>query len=99
MRRPTFPSSLPLLIFAALAAAGPGFAADWPQWRGPGRDGLAPGFQAPAHWPAALTKVWSVEVGPGHSGPAVAGGRVFVLTRQGGDEVVAARDLATGKEL
>lgn len=90
---------IPALLLSILLAPLPALAADWPQWRGPGRDGVAPGFQAPAKWPAAPTKVWSVEVGAGHSGPAVAGGRVFVHARQGDDEVIAAHDLATGKQV
>ena len=36
-------------------------------------------------------------MGEGHSSPVVAGGRVFIFTRVGEDEVVSALDLATGK--
>jgi hypothetical protein len=57
-------------------------AADWNQWRGPGRDGLAPGFQVPASWPNELTLQWKLEVGSGHSPPVVAGDQVFVLSRR-----------------
>ena len=73
-------------------------AADWPQWRGPGRDGVAT-FTAPKAWPAKLTKVWSVEAGGGHSSPVVAGGKVYLHARQGKDETVSAFDLASGKLL
>jgi outer membrane protein assembly factor BamB len=61
----------------------PAVAADWPQWRGPGRDGVwsedriteqLPGPQLPIRWRA--------EIGPGYSGPTVAGGRVFVMDRR-----------------
>ena len=38
-------------------------AQDWPQWRGPARDGAIAAFKEPATWPAALTKRWQVDVG------------------------------------
>jgi hypothetical protein len=40
----------------ALLAASHVLAQDWPQWRGPGRDGKAAGFKAPESWPKALTR-------------------------------------------
>jgi len=74
-------------------------AADWPQWRGPARDGSAPEAALPAPLPDALRQVWRVEVGEGHSSPVVAGDRVFIHARQGDAEVVRALELATGKEV
>ncbi|MCZ6727878.1 MAG: PQQ-like beta-propeller repeat protein, partial [Acidobacteria bacterium] len=76
------------------------FAGDWPQWRGPERDGVAaPGAVLPTDLPAQLRRVWQVEVGPGYSGPVVVGDRVYVHSRQGSDEIVRALDLADGLEL
>ena len=72
--------------------------ADWPQWRGPQRDGSAP-FTVPQQWPPALTKRWEMRVGVGHSSPVVAGNRVFIHTREGDREVTRALDLKSGKEL
>jgi outer membrane protein assembly factor BamB len=83
------------LAAVSMASAAP--AADWPQWRGPARDGVAASFRAPKTWPEKLGKVWSVEVGSGHSSPVVAGGKVFLHSRQGENEVVSALDLASGK--
>lgn len=77
-----------------LAQAAP----DWPQWRGPRRNGVAT-FQAPVKWPSALTKQWEVTVGLGHSSPVVSGDRVVIHTRQGEREVTRALDLASGKEI
>jgi outer membrane protein assembly factor BamB len=71
--------------------------ADWPQWRGPNRDGSAPSFVTPKTWPEALTQKWKVEVGLGYASPVVVGDRVFAFTRQGEDEVVTAMEAATGK--
>ena len=72
--------------------------ADWPQWRGPKRDGSVLAA-LPATWPASLSKRWEVEVGSGYSSPVIAGNRVVVHARQGEQEIVRALDLASGKEL
>lgn len=74
-------------------------AADWPQWRGPARDGHAP-WAAAAAWPAkAPAPRWKVPAGAGYAGLCVAGGKVFVHDRVGGKERVRALDAATGKVL
>lgn len=83
------------VIFLSSAAA----AQDWPQWRGAARDGHLTSFAAPASWPQALEKVWSVEVGTGYASPVVAGGRVYLFSRRGDDEVVSAFELQTGRAL
>lgn len=55
---------------------------DWPQWRGPKRDGvwretgIVERFDKPA-----LEPVWRAEIGGGYCGPTVAEGRVFVTDR------------------
>jgi outer membrane protein assembly factor BamB len=55
---------------------------DWPQWRGPNRDGqwnetgLIESFASKE--PAPL---WRAPIGPGYNGPVVAAGRVFVMDR------------------
>jgi outer membrane protein assembly factor BamB len=82
--------------FALVAAAATG---EWTQWRGPDRSGVARAAVT-ARWPpGALTRAWSVEVGEGHSGPLISGDRVYVHTRVGGDEVIAAHALADGRRL
>jgi len=79
--------------------AGVGAAAEWPQWRGPGRDGQAAGAAAPQAWPKELKPRWRVEVGVGHASPVVSGGLVYQFARQGEDEVLVALDAATGREV
>lgn len=74
-------------------------AQDWPQWRGPNRNGAASGFVAPETWPKALTQKWTVAVGSGDATPALVGGKLYTFTRQGGDEVTLCLDAATGKEI
>ena len=85
-----------LFLLLALVAV----AADWPQWRGPARDGHAPGVKLQATWPADPPKPrWAMPVGQGYSGPAVAGGRVFIMGRDAGEEACLCFDAASGKPL
>ena len=72
---------------------------EWPQWRGPNRDGVAAAFTPPPTWPAQLTKKWEANVGLGHASPVISGNRVVVHSRQGTREVITAFDLASGKQL
>lgn len=75
-------------VFLAGLAACAG-AEDWPQWRGPHRDGVATGFTEPKTWPEKLQLKWKVEVGEGHSSPVVADDKIYIHTRRGEREVVA----------
>ena len=81
------------LILAALSAL---HAQDWPQWRGPSRDGIVPAEAVPKAWPEQLARKWTQEIGEGYSSPVVAAGRVYVHSRQKTDEVVSAFDAASG---
>jgi hypothetical protein len=78
----------------------PGRAADWPQWRGPNRDGSVPGVTVPEKWPRTLKEEWKVLVGESVSSPVVVANRIYIHTRQKADEeIVLCLDLDTGKEL
>lgn len=89
---------LPLIVLLAELTV---TAADWPQWRGPSRDGH---YAGPA-WPTQLSqtniqKIWRAELGPGYSGPIVSSNTVFVTeTKSKKWEIVTALDRATGKVL
>ncbi|HVL68201.1 MAG TPA: PQQ-binding-like beta-propeller repeat protein [Vicinamibacterales bacterium] len=74
-------------------------AGDWNQWRGPGRDGIAASFTAPAAWPDQPTQVWKVNAGVGHSSPVVSGSRVYLFSRIGEQEVMTAYEAATGRQV
>ena len=74
-------------------------AQDWPQWRGPNRDGKVKGFTAPRKWPKELTQKWKVTVGSGDSTPALVGDKLYVFARQGADEVTLCLNAGDGKEL
>ena len=86
-----------LMLFATSSVAMA--IADWPQWRGPNRDGLVSDASIPRAWPKELKQEWKVTVGVGHASPVVANGRVYVFARQGEEEVLLCLDLATGKEI
>src|SRR5437870_3773698 len=72
---------------------------DWPQWRGPNRDGVVHGVNIPKQWPKTLKEEWNVTVGDGVASPVVVGGNVYVLARQKGDEIAFCLDLQSGKEI
>jgi len=72
-------------------------ALDWPQWRGPNRDGSLASFAEPKSWPENLTRQWKIEVGTGYATPIVVGNRVYAFTRQEENEVMRALDAANGK--
>ena len=60
-----------------LLATLPGWAADWPQWRGLHRDAVWRETGMPEVFPSGGLKVrWRGSVGPGHASPVVANGRV-----------------------
>ena len=57
-------------------------AADWPQWRGPNRDGLWPETGILRKFgPEQLRARWRTKISNGYSGPTVAAGRVYVTDR------------------
>jgi outer membrane protein assembly factor BamB len=81
---------------ALTVAAG---AADWPQWRGPGRDGTSQETGLLKEWPKEGPKLlWQVkDVDFGYSTPAVVGGRLYLLSNKGmEDEFVQAREVKDG---
>jgi len=85
-----------ILIFSACACA-----ADWPQYLGPDRDSTSTETGILRAWPEEGPRVlWTIPLGPGFGGPAVVGGKVYLLDR---DEEVGDTlrcfDLASGKEL
>jgi outer membrane protein assembly factor BamB len=90
-----------LMVFAAVDAAG---AEDWPQWRGPNRDGACHERGLLESFPADGLQVrWRVPVGWGFSSPIVSQGRVYVadslLAQPQAKEQLHCFDEETGDEL
>jgi outer membrane protein assembly factor BamB len=90
-------AALVLALLGGLASVAPG--ADWPQFRGPSRDGTSAEKGLLATWPEkGPPLVWDMEVGEGYSGPVVAGGRLILFHRLGDQEVVQCLDAANRKK-
>jgi outer membrane protein assembly factor BamB len=67
-------------VLCAWLVQGSGTAADWPQWRGPNRDGISKEHEWLSEWPAAgPTLLWKAKVGRGHGSVAVVGDRLYAL--------------------
>jgi outer membrane protein assembly factor BamB len=86
-----------LLILSSLTAS----AAEWPQWRGPNRDGISVETGLLSSWPQnGPPVVWKTEgLGEGYSSLAIAGGKIYTQGQRGRQEFVLAFDVKTGKKL
>src|SRR6476659_10456916 len=75
---------------------------DWPQWFGPKRDGVWREDGILEKFPADGPKrLWKTPIGAGYTGPAVAGGFVYVMDRVPDQPIKgnpAAGASTTGKE-
>ncbi len=86
--QPQILGKLPMRIQLLLLVALPIISAtvrgeDWPQWRGPNRDGVWMAENIVDELPdGQLPLAWSVELGAGYCGPTVANGRVYVMDRK-----------------
>ena len=85
-----------VFLFASLFVFGlvlPAAADDFPQWRGPNRNGISAEKGLLQEWPAEGPKLdWQVDgLGDGYSTPSIADGRIFLINNQGlEDEYVQA---------
>src|ERR1700675_4545387 len=84
-----------LLSIAATAASD---AADWPQWRGPNRDGVSQEKGLLKEWPSrGPPVVWQVDtVGIGYSSLAIKDGRIFTQGDIDGVEHIIALSIKDG---
>ena len=74
-------------------------AVDWPQWRGPTRDGVLPAKGlALTQLPDQPRVLWKIKSGEGLSSPVVADGTVFLFENRGGKETMVALSAADGSE-
>jgi len=91
-----------VVLAVIFAAADSVPAADWPQWRGPKRDGISPEKGLLQRWPKGGPKlVWKVtDVGSGYSTPSVVGDRLYLVANEGlENEFVAAISAIDGKRV
>lgn len=80
------------LVFICSASVARLTAENWPQWRGPGSQGVSAEDRVPTTWAPDRNIVWKTELpGSGHSSPIVWGDRVFVTAVTEGEVVPGAR--------
>ena len=93
--------SLAFAAALALLPAGAPASEDWPQWRGPNRDGISRETGLRQSWPAGGPPLaFRAEgLGAGYSTVAVAEGRVHTLGMLSGREWVITLDATTGAQL
>lgn len=96
MRRTVLSTALFAMIIAGGVAR-----ADWAQFEGPDRSGVAPAIKLMAKWPAEGPEVlWTKRLGAGFGAAAVKDAMVFVLDRPDSDsDVLRVFDLQKGGEL
>jgi outer membrane protein assembly factor BamB len=91
-------AALTTILLSLLSAVMPA-GTDWPQWRGPERNGVSAETGLLAQWPAGgPATLWSTSgLGKGYGAVAVKGDRIYVQGAQGSQSVVFALNLADGK--
>src|SRR5439155_9435407 len=90
-------AALVLLLLSLAVRAG-----DWPQFRGPGGNGVAQEDKAPLYWGPTNNVRWKATLlGPGNSSPIVSRGRVFVTCAEdsGKKRNLYCFDRRTGQQL
>ena len=97
----TFRTAAAMGSVALVLACGAVRGADWPAFMGPNGDGTVKDAKVARTWPGDGPPVlWTVDIGPGFGGPAIANGKVYLLDRVSGrSDVLRVFDLKTGKEL
>ena len=90
-----------LTALVLIVVEGSGLAADWPQLRGPRRDGKSTETGLLKEWPDdGPPLAWKVDkLGGGYSAPSVAAGRIFGMSNRGDEEVVWALSEKDGSEI
>lgn len=99
LRVNTFVSLVIILFCLGEAAAQAG--GNWPQWRGPNRDGISKETGLLKQWPdGGPPLAWKAAgAGNGYSSFAVSNGRLYTMGLRGDKEFIIAFDVATGKEV
>ncbi len=88
---------IPLVLLLTFIAN----AADWPQWRGPNRDGISNETGLLPSWPQGGPRMaWKTSgLGEGYSSLAIVNGRIYTQGQRGNQEFVFAIDVKTGRKL
>lgn len=91
------PQAAPQATQAAKTSGG----ADWPNFRGPNLDGIAPDTGINKDWKSRPPReLWRVNMtDDGYAVPSVADGKVFIIDHQGSEDIVRAIDLNSGQDV
>jgi alcohol dehydrogenase (cytochrome c) len=84
-----------------MAVACTTFAADWPQWQGPDRNAISREQGLLQEWPQEGPPLaWRIDtLGGGDGAPAIADGRIFLMSNRDDEEVVLALSEKDGSEI
>lgn len=108
------PAAAPAATAAPVASASPGASPAqggaapatgptrnyWTNYRGPKRDGNYEATPVLTSWPSGgLTPIWKQPVGVGFASFVIADGRAYTIEQRRGQEVAAAYDVGTGREV
>jgi len=92
-----------IALFCGLAIAFPDRivrAADWPQWRGPSRNGVTSDEGFLAAWPASgPSRLWSARIGKSYAAVSVQGKRLYAIGTREGNETLFCFDAGSGAVL
>jgi len=92
-----FSAGLTLIL---LVGSGMVLAGDWPQFRGPNRDGISEETGLMVRWPESGPEVlWRTALGDGYSGISLAKKRIYTMFGKGADEFVVCLDAVSGEEI
>jgi outer membrane protein assembly factor BamB len=90
-------------ILSASAATSLASALEWPEFRGPGMQGISAATNVPTKWSSTENVAWKTPSHAGWSSPVVSAGKIYLTgstNLNGGVSLrVMAYDLATGKNL
>jgi outer membrane protein assembly factor BamB len=88
-----------VIVVGAISLGGQTASVDWPQWRGPDRNGISKETGLLAQWPrSGPSVVWSAAMlGAGYGSVAVQGDRVWLQGLRNNQSVVSSLNRADGK--
>lgn len=88
-----------LILAAAVAVLSRSEAADWPQWRGPQRNGVSQEAGLKPWSAGGPRRLWSAQIGEGYASVSVVKNRVYAMGNSGGRDTVFCLDANSGKVL